>query len=85
MAAWQLSKMCSLWYVNQVHIAYETYLNGTKVGGFSTTKNTIFSDYQKLGHRHYFPQIIFHVFSLIMTLSIYYQYSLKYDSSNKKH
>ena len=35
--------------------------------------NTIFSDYQNLDHRHYFPQIIFHVFSLIMTLSIYYQ------------
>ena len=31
-------------------------------------KNTIFSDYQNLSHRHYFPQIIFHEFSLIMTL-----------------
>ena len=38
-------------------------------------KNTIFSDYQNLGHLHYFPQIIFKVFSLLMTLSIYYQYS----------
>ena len=46
-------------------LPYETYLNGTKVGGVSEKKNTIFSDYQNLGH--HFPQIIFHVFSLIMT------------------
>ena len=31
-----------------------------------------FFDYQNLGHRHYFPQIIFRVFSLVMTLSIYH-------------
>ena len=54
------------------HLSYDTYLNGTKVGGL---KNNMFSDYQNWGHRHYFSQIIFHVFSLIVTLSIYYQYS----------
>ena len=40
---------------------YETYLKGKKFGGFSK-KIPIFSDYQNLGHRHYFPQITFHVF-----------------------
>ena len=49
-------------------VPYNTYLNGTKVGGFSG-KNT-FSDHN-LGHHHYIPQIIFHVFPLIMTLSLY--------------
>ena len=67
-------------YVNKmifkrIDVPYETYLNGTKVGGFSK-KKTIFSDYQNLGHRHYFPQIFFHEFSLIMTFSIYYVLSL---------
>ena len=54
-------------------VPYETYLNGTmyEIRRFFE-KILIFSDYQNLGHRHlhYFPQIIFHVFCLIMTLSI---------------
>ena len=54
------------------YIPYETYLIGTKFGGF-LKKIPIFSDYQNLGHRHYFPKLF--VTYLIMTLSIYYQYS----------
>ena len=62
-------------------LPYEKYLNGTTVGGFSKKQNTIFSDYQNFGHHPYFPQTIFHVFSLIMALSIYlsiYKVSYKY-------
>ena len=48
-------------------LPYETYLNGTKVGGVSEKKHHIFGLPKFRSPYHYFPQIIFHVLSLIMT------------------
>ena len=66
--SWAVGTLAAKLLQVKYELPYETYLNGTKFGGFSKKSPYFhFSDYQNLGHRHYFPQITFHIFYLIMT------------------